>query len=78
MVFPESPSRKLYRKKIPEIVKMVPMVPGTQRTRGEGYGGKRLIEIFKKSIDLFFRAIDLIIKSNDISFISIVPTSIYA
>ena len=28
MVFPESPTRKLYRKKIPEIVKMVPMVPG--------------------------------------------------
>jgi hypothetical protein len=27
MVFPESPTRKLYRKKIPEIVKMVPMVP---------------------------------------------------
>ncbi len=28
LVFPESPTRKLYRKKIPEIVKMVSMVPG--------------------------------------------------
>jgi hypothetical protein len=31
LVFPESLTRKLYRKKIPEIVKMVSMVPGPLR-----------------------------------------------
>ena len=32
-VFPESSTRKLYRKKIPEIVEMVSMVPGPARNR---------------------------------------------